>query len=85
MPKRKRSNGGKQANAQLIFLERPKSYQNIFFNVSPNAIKEVKQDKIPKINPNFIKFPLITLSSPEIDSMEVFGPQTPNMIKMKNI
>lgn len=81
-PKRKRPKGRKQAKAQAICSEKPKSCQRIFLKVKPKAIKEVKQVITPKIKPNFIISPPMARLNPEIASSETIGFEAPKTMKI---
>ena len=82
-PKRKKDKGSKENINQEMFLDKPISYQSVFFKVRPKEIKEVKQAITPKIKPSLIApFPTVEIN-PETASSEVAGPVTLKIIKVK--
>ena len=83
MPTRNKIRGTKETIKQETLGDRPKSYQNTFFKVSPRVIKEVKQQITPNIKPNLkIPFPTCPIK-PESASLEVLIPEAPKIIKIK--
>ena len=76
-PTKKRNNGGKQVSSQAKFLFILRSYQKIFFKVSPKAIKEVKVATIPKRNPKDIILLSKKFCSPTKADSVVSEPETP--------
>ena len=82
-PAKKRIKGTKQVISQAVFFLIPISYQKIFFNVSPRAIKEVKVANIPKRSRAFIApFPK-KLESPDKADSVVCEPHIPTTMKIK--